>query len=103
MPGFREETRDMTSIVYDFDAIRPRMLGAELLEPTAPTPLAALIAEERRAWAAQVQVCKEADVALFAWREANPDLDEETNLPASIVQAQEKADAMAEAASVLTE
>jgi hypothetical protein len=39
--------RDLTSIVYDFDAIRPRMPSAALAEATAPTALAALVPEER--------------------------------------------------------
>jgi hypothetical protein len=62
----------MTSIVNDFDARRLRMPGAELADPTAPTALAALIAEERRALAAEGAAMREADRAGFE----NPHLDE---------------------------
>jgi hypothetical protein len=70
---------------------------------TPPTTLAALIAEERRAVAADLVATREADLALFAWRDANPYLDEKTDLPAPIAELQAKVEAASEAAHSLTD
>jgi hypothetical protein len=95
----------MTSpIVYDFDAIRPCMPSAEPAEETPhPTALAALIAEERRAWDAHLPVSNKADAAFFAWRKANPDLDEQKALPDEIAALYAQAEELEEAANALYE
>jgi hypothetical protein len=75
----------MTSIVPDFDAIRPRMPGADLAEETPhPAAPAALIAEERRAWNATSPIHQEYVRRRAAWEEANPHLNTETALPPEI-------------------
>src|SRR5215472_19016913 len=76
----------MTSIVYDFDAIRSRMPGAELTEETSqhPTALATLIAEERE----------------HAWRAENPPRGDE--MPEGIADLYGRAHALEETASTLT-
>jgi hypothetical protein len=72
--------RDMTSIVDDFAAIRARRPSAEPSDEPEPS-LAALIAEERRAWHAISPVDSEMMRLRNAWREANPDVDEDADMP----------------------
>src|SRR5262245_18098579 len=77
------------------------MPGVELPDPPAPTALAALIAEERRAWHAHRPVHGRADALCFAWRKANPDLDEEKDLPNEIAELYGQAEELGEAAAAL--
>jgi hypothetical protein len=103
----------MTSIIDDFDAIRAGMPRAR---PAEGTPLAALIAEERQAVAVDLAANREADLAFFAWRRANPELVRDPGdladwvaggaggaVPAEITELQAKADAASEAANALTD
>jgi hypothetical protein len=68
----------MTSIVNDFDAIRSRMPSAELSGETYPSALAALIAEERRAWDTYEAADEKAEGLGLAWRRKEDPNDERT-------------------------
>jgi len=104
----------------DLDAIRSRMsgvgpvtqrdrstpefhAGAKISGLSAPSARAALIAAEQRAWDAYEPIRSKADDLFFAWREVNPDLDEEDDLLDEITAFYEQVEELEYAADALYE
>jgi hypothetical protein len=81
----------MPSIIYDFAGIRPRT------DDAPQGDLAELIAEEQRVREPGIQAREKADLLLFAWRDANPGLDEK-GAPAPIAGLYAEAEIAEEAA-----